>query len=157
RNFANSGGGILIVPTASGGASAPVVTLQNTIVASNFGRVPDIDGAFTSRGNNLVGDSAQSSIDANRGNASYLAPSDLRNIDPRLAELAPNGGPTQPLALFPASPAINAGNTAGVPAGLTTDQRGLPRVCGGAVDIGAFESQPQTVGTYDPATATWYL
>ena len=56
--------------------------------------------------------------------------------------LANNGGPTQTFALVAGSPAINAGNPAGIAA---IDQRGLPRVFGGRVDIGSFESQPTTI------------
>jgi hypothetical protein len=36
------------------------------------------------------------------------------------------------------SPAINAGDNTGAPA---TDQRGRPRILGGTIDIGAFESK----------------
>jgi hypothetical protein len=43
------------------------------------------------------------------------------------------------LRLATGSPAINAGNNAGVPAGLTTDLAGGPRVVGGTVDMGAHE------------------
>ncbi|MBX7105048.1 MAG: hypothetical protein K1X57_13265 [Gemmataceae bacterium] len=48
------------------------------------------------------------------------------------------GGPTQTVALFTGSPAVNAGAN---PGGLTFDQRGagFPRVVGGTIDIGAFE------------------
>ena len=41
---------------------------------------------------------------------------------------------------MPGSPAIDAGNNALIPGGVTTDQRGLPRIVNGTVDIGAFES-----------------
>ena len=58
-----------------------------------------------------------------------------------LAPLGNYGGPTQTMALLPGSPAIDAGNNALIPAGVTTDQRGLPRIINGAVDIGAFESE----------------
>ena len=42
-----------------------------------------------------------------------------------------------------ASPAIDAGDDAviGPPDNLTTDQRGLPRLSGAHVDIGAYEVQ----------------
>ena len=61
------------------------------------------------------------------------------------------GGTTgvQTFALVPGSPAINAGSTAlavvanGNP--LSTDARGLPRVVGGGVDIGAFQNQGYTL------------
>ena len=62
-----------------------------------------------------------------------------------LGPLQNNGGPTQTMALLPGSPAIDAGaNTLAVDAQgnpLTTDQRGLARVSGADVDIGAFEIQ----------------
>ena len=60
-------------------------------------------------------------------------------INPILAPLADNGGPTWTLALLPGSPAINAG--APLP-GITTDQRGIARDA--MPDIGAFELRPLT-------------
>ena len=62
-----------------------------------------------------------------------------------LAPLGNYGGPTQTMALLPGSPAIDAGNNALIPAGVTTDQRGLPRIVDGTVDIGAFESSGFTI------------
>ena len=65
---------------------------------------------------------------------------------------ADNGGPTPTVALLPGGLAVDAGDTAALPADesdldgdgdtaepLPFDQRGLPRVSGAAVDIGAFE------------------
>jgi hypothetical protein len=50
------------------------------------------------------------------------------------------------MALMPGSPAIGAGSVAFItnppfPVPPFTDQRGLPRVVNGKVDIGAFQSQ----------------
>lgn len=64
-------------------------------------------------------------------------------LDPMLSELGDYGGiPGITLTRLPTagSPLLNAG---GVPlaARLTTDERGLPRVVGGAADIGAAELQ----------------
>jgi hypothetical protein len=59
--------------------------------------------------------------------------------DPKLGPLANNGGPTLTMALLPGSPAIDAGNTSLASA---TDQRGVPRPFGVAVDLGAFEFWP---------------
>ena len=73
--------------------------------------------------------------------------SDIAN--PGLAPLANYGGPTKTMALMAGSPALDAGSNAlavdaeGNP--LAADQRGLARVFGQAVDIGAYEAQPPTV------------
>ncbi len=68
------------------------------------------------------------------------------------------------MALLPGSPAIDAGNNALIPSGVTTDQRGLPRIVNGNVDIGAFESSGftiavtsgsgQTAGAFAPLVVT---
>ena len=71
-----------------------------------------------------------------------LDPTDLINTDPLLGPLADNGGPTFTQALLPGSPAIDAGVAV---AGVTTDQRGVPRPQGTAPDIGAFESRGFTL------------
>jgi hypothetical protein len=74
----------------------------------------------------------------------------LSGVDPMLAPLADNGGPTLTHALLEGSPAIDKGNSFGE----STDQRGLPRPSnfvgipdasgGDGSDIGAFELQPDT-------------
>ena len=97
---------------------------------------PDALGTFASQGNNLVGE-----IDGSSGwIASDLTGTIAQPLSPLLAALGDYGGPTQTLALLPGSPAIDAGSNALIPAGVTTDQRGLPRVVNSVVDIGAFES-----------------
>lgn len=66
--------------------------------------------------------------------------------DPGLEPLAANGGPTMTHLLKSTSPALNAGNPAiaGQPA---YDQRGLARISGSAIDIGAVEMQPSLADT----------
>jgi hypothetical protein len=73
-----------------------------------------------------------------------LPPDTIIGVDPLLASLADNGGPTRTHALLPDSVAIDAGAN---PQGLTFDQRGagFPRVFGAAPDIGAFEVGPRPV------------
>ncbi len=68
-------------------------------------------------------------------------PHSLLNAEPRVGLLGHNRGPTETIPLLTGSPALDAGNNDHLPAGLTTDQRGLPRIGHGKVDIGAFEVQ----------------
>ncbi|MFN9721118.1 MAG: LamG-like jellyroll fold domain-containing protein, partial [Planctomycetota bacterium] len=123
------------------------VFVANTIVASNAtnGSSPDVDGAFTSHGNNLIGNTINSS--------GWLA-SDLLNVSPMLGSLGNYGGLTQTIPLLVGSPAIDAGDNSlaidehGQP--LTSDQRGVGYAreldadgdSVATVDIGAFEYAP---------------
>jgi hypothetical protein len=63
------------------------------------------------------------------------------STDARLGPLADYGGPTWTRAPLPGSPVIGAGNSALLDASATTDQRGLPRITGTAVDLGAVECE----------------
>ena len=92
-------------------------------------------------GNNLIGKTDGSSGWV----GSDLTGTVAAPLDPLLAPLGNYGGPTQTMALLPGSPAIDAGNNALIPAGVTTDQRGLPRIVNTVVDIGAFESSGFTI------------
>ncbi len=114
-----------------------VVTLINTIVAGNSS--PDIFsyGVLTRSGMNIV----QSTGDY--GGSSGPAPI---TAVPLLAPLGNYGGPTQTMPPLPGSPAVDAGDDAAA-AGLSTDQRGLPRLSGDHVDIGAVELQLVTAST----------
>jgi hypothetical protein len=122
--------------------------LANTIVAGNTaGTEPDAAGVFTFTGYNLIG-----RTDCSSGWISTdLTGTGSSPLNPRLAALGNNGGPTQRMAFLPGSPAINAGNNALVVDAsnnpLTYDQRGpgFPRIVGGTVDIGAFENQSLSV------------
>jgi hypothetical protein len=122
-------------PGGTGGvANTGTATLQNTIIAQNNSTgIRDFAGAATSLGNNLIG---------NKGSSTGWIESDKLDVDPRLGPLEDNGGPTKTHALFPDSPAIDAGNNAGAPA---TDQRGNRRPRDGngdglaVADIGAYE------------------
>lgn len=126
-NFGTAGniGGVL--------REAGTINLMNTIIADNFvdtGTVTNLDvsGAFTSQGNNLIGNAT--------GGSGFVA-SDLQNVTPQIGAVANGGGTTYTVALLSGSPAINAGNNTGSPA---TDQRGVARPQSGTVDIGAYES-----------------
>jgi hypothetical protein len=125
-------------------ASGSSVKLKNTIVAQNLdtgGEAPDCNAnsGITSQGHNLIGANT-SCLTASTGDqiGTLATP-----IDPKLAQLAQNGGPTLTSALLAGSPAVNAANPAtpgsGGNACAATDQRGAPRSLGGRCDIGAYE------------------
>lgn len=124
-NSAANGGGIL---RTGGGA-----TLRNSIVANNNApTAPDINGAFSAN-YTLVKNSSGATLGSGSGNLAA-------GTDPLLGTLGVNGGPTLSLLPSAGSPVLNAGDPAG--AGLTSgDQRELPRIAGGRVDIGAIERQ----------------
>src|SRR5205823_6476186 len=74
-------------------------------------------------------------------------------LNPRLGGLTDNGGAALTFALLPGSPALDAGNNFAVfSAGLTSDQRGNPRIVHGSVDIGAFENQMSVSARFFTAT-----
>jgi uncharacterized repeat protein (TIGR01451 family) len=166
RNSAASyGGGIfnvgsLVVANSTiaantGAAGGGVVnesswTVQNTIVANNTASFAnDVwlpAGTLLSQGHNLIGDTTGSS-GWNSGNG------DLLNVDPLLTALANNGGTMQTMALQANSPALDAGDPAFV-SPPATDQRGLPRVTNGRLDIGAFEFTNFTGTTVVASTPT---
>ena len=66
-----------------------------------------------------------------------------------LLPLANYGGPTETMPPMVGSPAIDAGSNSLIPSGVTTDQRGLPRIANGTVDIGAVEAQTNIAGSSD--------
>jgi MBG domain (YGX type)/Right handed beta helix region/PKD domain/Matrixin len=116
--------------------------LVNTIVAGTVGHT-DVEGTFTSQGNNLIGNIGGSSVSFGWvGSDLTGTPTALLNA--QLGPLANNGGPTQTEALLPTSPALNHGNAALAP---TTDERGLTRF--GNTDIGAYEDDFKVFTTAD--------
>jgi hypothetical protein len=151
---ANNGiaGGILCDSTI------PLI-LENSIVAGNTAgfRSPDIEAAaasatsVSSNGFNFIGNTTGIS------NAGALTDKTFASTGKTLADLlqtdangkpvlADHGGSTFTVALVSGSPALDAGdNTAATNAGLTTDQRGLPRAvqataASAIVDLGAYEA-----------------
>jgi hypothetical protein len=136
----------------------------NTIVAGNGGAGgTDLQGNFTSQGNNLIGKSDGTNGFTNGVNGDQVGTAGSP-INPLLGALGNNGGPTQTHALLAGSPAIEAGNNAIVAADtldldgdlntaepIPFDQRGtnFPRTLDSAdanlvqtVDIGAYEAHP---------------
>ncbi|MBE9034009.1 beta strand repeat-containing protein [aff. Roholtiella sp. LEGE 12411] len=147
-------GGVGIYNSNSGSA-----TVKNSIIAGNVkitndngqtsSNSDDVAGNFSSNGYNLIG-----SLNGSTGfkSSEQLNVAITEVLDPTLRD---NGGAVKTHALITASPAINGGKNADVPAdttdldgdGNTTekipfDQRGsgFARISGGRVDIGAFEA-----------------
>ena len=132
-------------------------SLYNTIVAGNHNLMrPDIAGNLDSNyetgktqytrslpsSNNLIADGSGGLPRGSNGN---LLGTPVTPLDPLLSPLGNYGGPTQTMPPQAGSPAIDSGSNAlatgtdGSP--LTTDQRGLPRIFNGIVDIGAVETR----------------
>lgn len=138
-NMRNSAAATLVNVTIAnspdgGGLTNDVpITLINTILAGNSPDNCRIFTSITSDGYNLDSDDTCGLSDV----------TDLVSVDPLLAPLADNGGPTWTHALGQASPALD-----GVVAGYCppTDQRGFMRPIDGnedgnpLCDIGAFEA-----------------
>jgi predicted outer membrane repeat protein len=137
-NSAHTGGGAFL---STDGTSS----VRNSIIAENLNELdgdgPDVFGAFTSGGHNLIGDGSGATGFTNGTNRDQVGTA-VNPIDPRLGPLANNGGPTKTHALLAGSPAIDRGDNTGAPA---TDQRGVGRPRDGdrngsrIIDIGAFE------------------
>jgi len=124
------------MPLAAGLATNSLGELFSSIVFGNTsGDVPFDISSFGPIGlgtNNLV------------GAADIALPAETLRVDPLLAPLADNGGPTPTHALSTGSPAINAGRNS---QGFANDQRGtgFPRVIDDAADIGSFEMQTDVI------------
>ncbi len=102
-------------------AGGSVINLTNSIVAGNTGGdVYNYDGTFNATGPNLT------------------------NGMPLLSPLGNYGGPTQTMPPLLGSPALDAGSDSATNLFLT-DQRGLPRLSGPHVDLGAAEAQYSTL------------
>lgn len=147
----DSGGGIFTTIFNS----ISTLTLRNTLVAGNLrssGTIAsDVSAAVDPASlNNLIGDGT-GMTGISQGSGGNQVGTAGAPINPRLAALANNGGPTRTHALLAGSPALDAGNnTSATNAGLFTDQRGgiFSRIVDGpdadqtdTVDIGAFEAQ----------------
>ena len=140
-NFAISANDFYGSVSGGGISNGGTLTAKNSIVANNPSG-GNCAGTFTSQGYNLSDDATCASSFTQTGDLNST-PAGLYNI------LQNNGGPTQTIALFSTSPAVDAipvspinycTDTNGNP--VTTDQRGVARPQGPACDIGAFELNP---------------
>ncbi len=134
----NNGGGL------HRGTTNVNLFIRNTIIAGNNGSAssPDVTNStngISSEGTNIIG---------NVGTSTGWVASDLTNTDPMLLPLADNGGFGMTFLPNTGSPAIDAGQncvvdlscaTSNPPNAVVTDQRGVGRPAGSAVDIGSVE------------------
>jgi Ca2+-binding RTX toxin-like protein len=134
------------------------VTLTDSIVLGNATFFAGVDhdeiwGGFTLTGGNIVGgDLFDDDADVGDVTATEIFAA-TAEIAPglRAGVLADNGGPTRTILIKADGPAVDAGGAATVP----TDQRGLARVSGAAVDLGAVEigAGPAEPGSLNVTTA----
>lgn len=133
--FYNNAGGLLV------GGSGPTVYLRNSILARNVlgyrwpaDCVLGNNGQIVSQGYNLI-----ETVCPMSGNTA----ADITGIDPQLAPLFDYGSGVPTHAVFPGSPARNAGNPAtpgsGGSACVGVDARGADRTQDTPCDIGAYE------------------
>jgi hypothetical protein len=124
------------------------LTVRNTLIAGNT--APELGPDCLTSSNADLGSEGYNLI-ANTSNCVIAGDTtgDILGQDPKLGELADNGGPTQTHALLAGSPAVDAGNPAtpgsGGNACAAVDQRGTPRPQGERCDIGAFEMSAQSL------------
>jgi hypothetical protein len=128
-NTAKEGGGLAVRAMVNNDEAS----MSNTILAGNTAtQGPDWIGAVKSLGHNLVGSDSGCGFIPGEGDTMGTK---AQPVDPKLGELAVNGGTTATKALLPDSPAIDAvGGSC-----LAVDQRGVPRPRGESCDIGAYE------------------
>ena len=129
NSASRSGGGL---------ANSGALNLYNSIVANSTGGdcVPLSSGTLNAQ-YSLIMDGSCGVTSGVNGN---------QTGNPLLGALANNGGLTLTMALQTGSPAINTGNNALIPGGVSYDQRGTGylRIHNGTVDMGAYESNQPT-------------
>lgn len=123
NNWADKGGGV---------SNRGIVLVQNSIIAGNVGGDCHMPRYIYSNGYNLDSDDS----------CELHGEADLRGVDPGLKELKNYGGKTRTHMLFPWSSAYNSGLLIN---SISTDQRGMARPQGPAVDRGAVESLRLTI------------
>ena len=148
-----TGGGIHTFSSQAGSIALRLTTVSDNTASSGGGNLhQDGSGSLFQIDHSIVANGAPADIDVTTGSytASYSlieAPAtlpasgsnNLLGVDPLLGPLAGNGGPTLTHLPLPGGPVIDAGNPA-IPAPPATDQRGLARIAGPAVDLGSVEA-----------------
>ncbi|MES1245954.1 MAG: choice-of-anchor Q domain-containing protein [Acidobacteriota bacterium] len=167
-NTAGADGGGLFLNGLYGYLSILETTVADNSAGGFGGGLFTLAGTIQVR-NSIAGDNSPNDLGNGLGSASFEAAYSLvenkdvstvfdngGNIfgqDPQLGPLADNGGPTRTHLPAPASPVINAGDPAFAPP-PSTDQRGLPRIVNGRLDMGSVEVEmPAAAGTIQLAVS----
>jgi len=143
-----TGGGILVAGTDEHLDLRSSTVARNTADASNSGRGGNLAGAdkaklrntIIAKGQATTGSNCDGEVKSSRHDlededtCGFTGSSDQENKNPKIRQLAENGGPTETIALKPGSPAIDRAGKASSP---KRDQRGFKR--GRKPDIGAYE------------------
>jgi hypothetical protein len=143
-------------PLAIGGGivNYDSLTLNNCTItgnsATNGGGIDNLQGTLNLTNSIVTGNTATTSNDIG---GSFVGMNNLTNGNPMLAGLGNYGGPTETMPPLPGSPAIDAGVNS-VTNTLATDQRGLARLSGSFVDIGAVELQQASAVTLAASNIT---
>jgi len=177
-----AGDGIFLYTSGNSPMSYANVTLKNTIVAGNnpatAGEISHYGNGtetLTTQGYNIIGDNdgdltlGTFPSGLPNGNFDYVG-THASYLDPLLATLADNGGPTQTMALESGSFAIDAIPYADAGSGVWNgsptqggnyyDQRGVEIPAGTAISIGAYSEPPayymaKSDGNWS-SVAIWY-
>ena len=133
--------------TTTGGGlhnTSGAVSLYNTIIANSpsGGDCVRSSGTINAQNSLIMG-----------GLVGCVSGTNLNNLtgDPDLAALT--GSPAY-FPLNPTSIAINAGDNTLIPGGISTDESGNPRIVGGVVDMGAYESSYAPLVSITPSSAS---
>jgi hypothetical protein len=126
----------------TGAATSATLVLNNNILSNTMRGTDLAANAIDGNGTNTAAITGSANlVMSNHLTGTSLAAGVITVVaDPQLDPLQQTDGPTPTMRLTPSSPAYGAGNPY-VPGLPGTDQRGLPRVVNGRLDLGAFEVQ----------------
>lgn len=137
-NLVSSGDHSVYILAQGKGKTASAYFANSIVSSSGSSQGPDV-AFFSLNGARLPTVSGVNNFISNPGAVPRSAV--VGTGDPKLLSLADNGGPTLTFLPMPGSPVIDAGHNNPRRDLRLTDQRGLPRLTGAFVDIGAVENQ----------------
>jgi len=143
----NEGGGVW----SFSGSNFTQTDVGSSIIAGNSApESNDVYFRFSSNQTNTFQSLGYNLVGSGNATGAFNALGDQSGVDPLLASLVDNGGPTLTHAILSGSPAIDAGdpNFSSTP---NFDQRGASflRVGNGRIDIGAYEVQITAPADFD--------